>query len=118
MTEDLEARIKALEEKLSQSKYPKVSSIQASGELKEKLDTFRDSDVVTKETFEGIVWKIIDQAERVPSLEKEISSLEDKLLESANEIGNLRMQVKELEEKVSDLEYQIEAEAYRQQDDI
>jgi len=56
--DDIESRLKALEEKLTHPQYPKVSSIQASGDLKEELDTFREKDG-KKETYEDIIWKLI-----------------------------------------------------------
>jgi hypothetical protein len=65
--EDLESRIKALEEKNKELEekitpnYPKVSSIQASGDLKEKLDTFREDG--KKESFEDIIWKLTSEVE-------------------------------------------------------
>ncbi|MDD4588924.1 MAG: hypothetical protein PHG06_00645 [Parabacteroides sp.] len=56
--DEIEARLKALEDKLTPPAYPKVSSIQASGYLKEELDTFREKDG-KKETYEEIIWKLI-----------------------------------------------------------
>ena len=56
--DEFEARLKALEDRFTPPTYPKVSSIQASGYLKEELDTFRKKDG-KKETYEEIIWKLI-----------------------------------------------------------
>jgi len=71
MTEDLESRIKALEEKLTPSPE-KMSTMKATNRLKQTLDKMKGD----KETQEDAVWKLIEQAQKVPTLEKRIHELE------------------------------------------
>jgi len=72
---ELRGEIEKLKKQLV-PKYPKVSSIQASSFLKEELDSYR---VVTiKESFEDIIWRII------------------------NENGELQTKIKELEEQLKE----------------
>ena len=69
---DLEARIKALEEKLTP--HPdKMSTMKASNKLKQYLVNLK------KGTQEDTVWWLIEEAEKVPVLEKRIKELEDEI---------------------------------------
>jgi len=54
MTEDLEARIKALEEQLIPNP-DKISTMKATNRLKQKLDELKKD----KESQEDVVWKLI-----------------------------------------------------------
>jgi len=72
--EDLEARIKAIEEKLTPSPG-KMSTMKASNRLKQTLDKMKGE----KESQEDVVWKLIDQAAKVPGLEFRIKELENEI---------------------------------------
>lgn len=83
MTEELEARIKAIEDKfvLPQNK---MSTMRASSNLKDVLDDMKEG----SESQEDVVWRIIGEAEKVPllfdknaALEKENAELKRKLAE-------------------------------------
>ena len=69
MTENLEARVKALEEKLTLP-LDKMSTMKASNRLKRELND------LNKGTQEDAVWWLIVEAEKVPVLEKRIKELE------------------------------------------
>jgi len=84
MTEDLEARIKALEEQLIPNP-DKMSTMKATNRLKQYLDSLK------KGTQEEAVWWLIDEAEKVPELEARVKELE-------NENTVLKMRVTELED--------------------
>jgi chromosome segregation ATPase len=117
MTDDLEARIKALEEKLT-PQPDKMSSMKATNRLKQYLDDRKGE----KESQEDVVWRIIEQAEKVPSLEKEIGELRAKVWELEHEKDSLSefflkkienyeilrdekdKQIGELEKKIEELE--------------
>lgn len=93
---DLESRIKAIEDRL----YPnpeKISSIQASNQLKYTLNDKKEE---PKETHESVIWRIIAQAEKVPELEKENTRLRKHIIENEKKI-------QELEENNSDLEFRL-----------
>jgi hypothetical protein len=62
--EDLKKEIEDIKASLL-PKYPKISSIQASGELKAALDTFREEG--KKESFEDLIWKLIEIVEETKS---------------------------------------------------
>lgn len=69
MTEDLESRIKALEDKLTPPQ-DKMSTMKASNKLKQRLVALK------KGTQEDAVWWLIEEAEKVPVLEARIKELE------------------------------------------
>jgi len=69
---DLEARIKALEEKLTPPP-DKMSTMKASNKLKQYLVALK------KGTQEDAVWWLIGEAEKVPLLEKRIRELEEEI---------------------------------------
>ena len=70
MSKDLESRIKALEEKLTPPP-DKMSTMKASNKLKQHLVALK------KGTQEDAVWWLIEEAEKVPLLEKRIRELEE-----------------------------------------
>jgi len=75
---DLEARIKALEEKLTPPP-DKMSTMKASNKLKQYLVALK------KGTQEDAVWWLIEEAEKVPLLEKRIRELEEENKKSNGE---------------------------------
>ncbi len=68
--EDLESRIKALEEKFTLPP-DKMSTMKASNRLKLTLK------YLEKGTQEDAVWWLVEEAEKVPDLEKRIKELEE-----------------------------------------
>ena len=72
MTEDLESRIKALEDKLTPPQ-DKMSTMKASNKLKQRLVALKEG------TQEDAVWWFIEEAEKVPLLEKRIRELEEEI---------------------------------------
>lgn len=88
---DLEARIKALEEKLTPDPL-KISTMKASNLLKQYLDENK----IERESQEDVMWRIIEQAERVPELEKRIQELEDENEKLKEENTDLDQRVEEL----------------------
>jgi len=88
MSEDIEARIKALEEKLNPSP-DKVSSMKATNRLKQTLDEMKEDG----ETQEDVVWKVIREALKVPDLEKH-----------AEKVPALEEMIQDLEKKLKELE--------------
>jgi predicted nucleic acid-binding Zn-ribbon protein len=87
MSEDLEARIKALEEKLYNDP-DKMSTMKATNRLKQAIDSMKGD----RESQEDVVWRIIEKAERVPYLEKYIDEL--------------KVRINKLERKIEELEGQ------------
>lgn len=75
MTEDLESRIKALEDKLIPPLdiLDRVSTMKATNRLKLHLVKLK------KGTQEDAVWWLIEEAEKVPVLEKRIKELEEEI---------------------------------------
>lgn len=72
MSKDLESRIKALEDRLTPPP-DKMSTMKASNRLKQYLVDLE------KGTQEDAVWWLIDEAEKVPGLEKRIRELDDEI---------------------------------------
>jgi len=73
---DLEARIKALEDKLTPPP-DKMSTMKATARLKQTIDKMKEE----KESQEDVVWRILEQAEKVPELEKENKELRKRIEE-------------------------------------
>lgn len=80
----LEQKIKDLEEKQAEMEsklvvtYPKKTTIQLNGELAYKIDGMKKTkDSGRKETYSEVLSGVIEQAEKVPELEKRIQELED-----------------------------------------
>ena len=78
MTKDIESRIKALEDKLTPPP-DKMSTMKASNKLKQRLVALK------KGTQEDAVWWLIEEAEKVPLLEKRIRELKEKNKKSNGE---------------------------------
>ena len=70
MEDDLESRIKAIEDQLTPDP-DKISTIKASNRLKLVLKDLE------KGTQEDAVWWLVEEAEKVPGLEKRIEELEE-----------------------------------------
>lgn len=83
---DLEARIKAIEDKLTPPLdiLDRVSTMKASNRLKLYLVMLK------KGTQEDAVWWLIGEAEKVPALENEISMLKRRVQELEGENEKLK----------------------------
>ncbi len=78
MSEDLEARIKALEEQLTPN-LDKMSTMKATNRLKKALDELKQG------TQEGGVWYLFDEVEK---LDKEILELKKRIKELEEIVEN------------------------------
>ena len=84
MTKELEARIKAIEDKFVLPPN-KMSTMRASSNLKDVLDDMKEG----SESQEDVVWRVIGEAEKVPILFDKNAALE-------NENDALKKQIAEL----------------------
>lgn len=73
--------------------------------LKEEIKSLK---IFPRETYAEVLRRLIDDAAKVPELEKDISKLEHGILDLSNELGNLTLENEELRKRIKELEDEIE----------
>jgi len=76
MTQNLEARLKAIEDMFIQPTV-KMSTMKAPSDLKDIIDEMKEG----TETQADVMWRMIEEAEKVPVLEKENAELKMRITE-------------------------------------
>lgn len=87
------------------ARIKKVTTIKVDDEFKDQL---KDLKLVQEETYQHVMERIIKEAAKVPELEKDISKLENGILDLSNELGNLTLENEELRKRIKELEDEIE----------